>query len=74
MAACYPGGSSAVADEACCVDEVTDHKVLVGTAKVIVHVFERVHDDGFLHSTGVKGYENAERDGGEKQTSCLAGS
>lgn len=69
---CYPCGSGAVADEARCVDEVTDHEVLIGAAKIVVHVLERVHYNGFLHATYVKGNKDGDGKDEEEQTSCLA--
>ena len=69
---CYPCGSGAVADKTRCVNEVPHHEVLIGAAKIIVHVLERVHNDCFLHATYVKGNNDGDGKDDEEQTSCLA--
>lgn len=73
MTARYPCGSSAVANKACCIDNITNHEVLIGAAKVVVHILERVHDNGFLYAACVEGNKDGDRKDGEQQASCLVG-
>ena len=73
MTACYPCGSGAVADKACCIDYITNYKVLISAAKVVVHVHEGVHDHHLLCAAGVEGNEDGDGKDGKQQSSCLIG-
>lgn len=73
MTACYPCRSSAVANKACCIDNITNHEILIGAAKVVVHILQCVHDDGFPHAARVEGNKDRDRKDGEQQASCLVG-